>query len=103
METVLQSRSKTVVIGSEQPFPDSPVLYVISRVPSGLQHALAANPLGMVMTQMRKWVIDPGAPSAAEAIGGYAKLLIPIGVILLVFALGFWVFQRETPHIAENL
>jgi ABC-2 type transport system permease protein len=84
-------------------FYASPVLYVISRVPSGFQHPLAANPLGMVMTQMREWVIDPHAPSAAEAIGGYAALLIPIGVILLVFAVGFWVFQRETPHIAENL
>jgi ABC-2 type transport system permease protein len=84
-------------------FYASPILYVISTVPSNFQHPLAANPLAMVMTQMRKWVIDPSAPSAAEAIGGTAKLLIPIGVILAVFALGFWVFQRETPHIAENL
>jgi ABC-2 type transport system permease protein len=84
-------------------FYASPVFYVISQVPSGFQHPLAANPLSMVMTQMRKWVIDPHAPSAAEAIGGYVALLIPIGVILAVFALGFWVFQRETPHIAENL
>ncbi|MEA2441814.1 MAG: type transport system permease protein [Thermoleophilaceae bacterium] len=84
-------------------FYASPVLYVISQVPSDFQHALAANPLGMVMTQTRKWVIDPDAPSAAEAIGGYVPLLIPIGVILAVFALGFWVFERETPHIAENL
>jgi len=84
-------------------FYASPVLYVISQVPSDFQHPLAANPLGMVMTQMRKWVIDPSAPSAAEAIGSYAALLIPIGVILLVFGVGFWVFQRETPHIAENL
>jgi ABC-2 type transport system permease protein len=84
-------------------FYASPVLYVISQVPSGFQHPLAANPLGMVMTQMRKWVIDPGAPSAAEAIGGFVPLLIPIGVIVIVFAVGFWVFQRETPHIAENL
>jgi ABC-2 type transport system permease protein len=84
-------------------FYASPVLYVISKVPSNFQHPLAANPLGMVMTQMRKWVIDPSAPSAAEAIGGYWKLLIPIGVIVGVFAIGFWVFQRETPHIAENL
>jgi ABC-2 type transport system permease protein len=84
-------------------FYASPVLYVISQVPSNFQHPLAANPLGMVMTQMRKWVIDPHAPSAAAAIGGYAKLLIPIGVIVGVFAVGFWVFQRETPHIAENL
>jgi ABC-2 type transport system permease protein len=84
-------------------FYASPVLYVISQVPSNFQHPLAANPLGMVMTQMRKWVIDPGAPSAVEAIGGWVAMLIPIGVILLVFAVGFWVFQRETPHIAENL
>jgi ABC-2 type transport system permease protein len=84
-------------------FYASPVLYVISQVPSAYQHPLAANPLGMVMTQMRKWVIDPSAPSAAEAIGGAAKLAIPIGTIFVVFALGFWVFQRETPHIAENL
>jgi ABC-2 type transport system permease protein len=84
-------------------FYASPILYVISKVPSDFQHPLAANPLGMVMTQMRKWVIDPSAPSAAEAIGGAGKLLIPIGVILGVFALGFWVFQRETPRIAENL
>jgi ABC-2 type transport system permease protein len=84
-------------------FYASPIFYVISQVPSGFQHPLAANPLAMVMTQMRKWVIDPNAPSAADAVGGYLPLLIPIGVIVLVFALGFWVFQRETPHIAENL
>jgi ABC-2 type transport system permease protein len=84
-------------------FYASPILYVISKVPSNFQHPLAANPLGMVMTQMRKWVIDPNAPSAAAAIGGGWKLLLPIGVIVAVFALGFWVFQRETPRIAENL
>jgi ABC-2 type transport system permease protein len=84
-------------------FYASPVLYVISQVPSNFQHPLAANPLGVVMTQMRQWVIDPGAPSAVQAIGGWVAMLIPIGVVLLVFAVGFWVFQRETPHIAENL
>ncbi len=84
-------------------FYASPVLYVISKVPSNFQHPLAANPIGAVMTQMRQWVIDPGAPSAVEAIGGWVAMLIPVGVILLVFAVGFWVFQRETPHIAENL
>jgi ABC-2 type transport system permease protein len=84
-------------------FYASPVLYVISKVPSNFQHPLAANPLGVVMTQMRQWVIDPGAPSAVEAIGGWVAMLIPIGVVVLVFVVGFGVFQRETPHIAENL
>jgi ABC-2 type transport system permease protein len=84
-------------------FYASPVLYVISQVPSSYQRPLAANPVGMLMTQMRKWVIDAEAPSAAAAIGGGVRLLIPIGVIVLVFVVGLWVFQRETPRIAENL
>ena len=84
-------------------FYASPVLYVISQIPSEFQRPLAANPVGMVMTQMRKWVIDPSAPSAVEAIGGWPRMAIPIGVILAVFAIGLWVFQRETPRIAENL
>jgi ABC-2 type transport system permease protein len=48
-------------------------------------------------------VIDPNAPTAGEAIGGDVRLLIPLGVTLAVFALGFWVFAREAPRIAEEL
>jgi ABC-2 type transport system permease protein len=84
-------------------FYASPVLYVISQVPSDYQRPLAANPVGAVMTQLRQWVIDPSAPSAVEAIGSWERMLIPIGLVVVVFALGLWVFQRETPRIAENL
>jgi hypothetical protein len=30
-------------------------------------------------------------------------LLIPVGIVAAIFAVGFWVFFRETPRIAENL
>jgi ABC-2 type transport system permease protein len=62
-----------------------------------------ASPLTAVLTQMRHALIDPGAPTAAEAIGGSARLLIPLAVVIAVFALGVWVFMREAPRIAENL
>jgi hypothetical protein len=30
-------------------------------------------------------------------------VLISIGIILLVFAIAWWVFTREAPRVAENL
>jgi hypothetical protein len=30
-------------------------------------------------------------------------LLIPATIVLVVLALGFWVFNREAPRIAEEL
>jgi len=84
-------------------FYASPVLYVLSTVPNSYERAWLANPIAVVLTQMRHAILDPTAPSAAHAIGPDVRLLIPAGIVVLVFALGFLVFMRETPRIAENL
>jgi hypothetical protein len=34
---------------------------------------------------------------------GADRLLIPAGIVAIAFALGWWVFHREAPRIAENL
>jgi hypothetical protein len=44
-----------------------------------------------------------GGASAASAIGGYAELAIPICFVLATFVVGFWVFNRSAPHIADDL
>jgi hypothetical protein len=41
--------------------------------------------------------------SAESALGGWSGLLEPLGVALAIFALGFWVFNRSAPYVAENL
>ena len=85
-------------------FYASPVLYVIKMLPPELQREMmAANPLAVILTQMRHAVLDPSAPSAAEMIGHDARLLIPFGLVVGVFCLGLWLFAREAPRIAENL
>jgi ABC-2 type transport system permease protein len=84
-------------------FYASPVLYVISRYPDSVQSIMVANPLAAVFTEVRHVVIDPNAPSAAEAIGSPVGLLIPLGLVFGVCALGLWFFQREAPGIAERL
>jgi ABC-2 type transport system permease protein len=85
-------------------FYASPVIYPIETIPNErVQALLMCNPLAAVLEQARHALVDPGAPSAAEAIGGAERLLIPLGVIVGVFLLGLWVFNREAPRIAEEL
>jgi ABC-2 type transport system permease protein len=85
-------------------FYATPILYVIGFMPASIQReVMAANPIADITTQMRYALLDPTAPTAAEVIGNGWRLLIPLGVIVLAFVLGAWVFKREAPSIAENL
>ena len=84
-------------------FYASPIIYVTETLPDSIEREAMANPITAILTQMRHAVIDPSAPTAAEAIGGAARLLIPLAVIAVVFGLGAWVFAREAPRIAEDL
>jgi ABC-2 type transport system permease protein len=84
-------------------FYASPVLYPITIVDESLRRALFINPLAPIFEQVRVWVIDPTAPTASEAVGGYVYL-IPAAVIFIgLCVLGVWIFNREAPKIAEEL
>jgi ABC-2 type transport system permease protein len=85
-------------------FYATPILYPIERVEIvWARELIMYNPLAVVVQQMRHSVFDPAAPSAADAIGGYAQLCVPIGLTIGLFLLGFWVFNRSAPEVAENL
>jgi ABC-2 type transport system permease protein len=61
------------------------------------------NPIAAILEQFRHAVIDQGAPSAVEAAGGWAWMVIPIVIFIGVIAFGVWYFDREAPRIAEEL
>jgi ABC-2 type transport system permease protein len=85
-------------------FYASPVLYAIEVLPSRtVQEGIMCNPVATLLQQSRHWLIDPSAPSAAAAIGGTARLAVPIGIAMVIGLLGIWVFRREAPGIAERL
>jgi ABC-2 type transport system permease protein len=85
-------------------FYGSAIFYPIETIPSvKLQHLILCNPLAAVVAQARHAVIDSGAPTAGQAIGGDVRLLIPLAITIGVGALGFWLFNREAPRIAEEL
>jgi ABC-2 type transport system permease protein len=84
-------------------FYGSPVLYAIDTVPANAQRYMLFNPIAMLLEQARKWIVDPSARGCVEAIGGWKWAMVPLGIFLVVCALGLWVFNREAPVIAERL
>jgi len=84
-------------------FYGTPVLYPFEIVPDQFRDILAVNPLTPVFAQARHWIIDPGAPTAVEALGGWSHLIAPVGIFAALCVLGVWVFNREAPRVAEEL
>ncbi len=87
-------------------FYGTPVIYAIDQVSQHAQQwvpVVLANPIAMLLEQARHWIIDPGAPPAFSAIGGWPWGLIPVVVFVAVCVAGLWVFNHEAPRIAERL
>jgi hypothetical protein len=48
-------------------------------------------------------MVNHAAPSAGQAFGSRLGLLASSAIVVAFFALGFIVFNRAAPHIAEDL
>lgn len=86
-------------------FYATPVLYPITvkELPHALRQILLVNPLTLILEQARAWVIDPSAPGAVTAAGGWLHMIPAVVVFVVVCCAGVWVFRREAPKIAELL
>lgn len=68
-----------------------------------LYHVYTLNPLVAIFQQFRHAMVNHATLSAGQVMGSWAALLEPIALVTAVFVLGFWYFNREAPHIAEDL
>lgn len=87
-------------------FYATPIFYTIERIgDTTLRHAvIMLNPFAAISQQARYAIIDPHhTSSAAAAAGGTLNLLVPAAITLGLFALGFYVFNKQAPRIAEEL
>jgi ABC-2 type transport system permease protein len=68
-----------------------------------LSTGVMSNPFAAALQQARHAVVDPSYLSASHSIGGWDYMLIPLGVTVVLLVLGFLVFRRIAPTIAEDL
>jgi ABC-2 type transport system permease protein len=84
-------------------FYATPVIYPIEVVPDRYRDLIMLNPLTPLFEQARRWVIDPSAPGAVSAAGGWTHLLPAAAIFVGACVVGAWYFAREAPRIAEEL
>jgi ABC-2 type transport system permease protein len=84
-------------------FWGSPIIYTIESVPESFRELVMCSPFSVAIQQTRHWLVDSNAPTASEAIGGGALILIPIAIFVLVLLVSYWTFVRTAPHVAEDL
>ena len=73
-----------------------------SELSPALVKVYMLNPLATIFQQFRHAVINHATPSAG-AILGTGGVLVVVAIVFAVFALGFVVFNRTAPYVAENL
>jgi ABC-2 type transport system permease protein len=90
-------------------FYTSPIMFPAStinhRFGPGFAHVALLNPVATLLTQAGSALIGNEAshfPSAMQA-GGVISVVIALALIPAIFALGWWVFTREAPRVAEEL
>jgi hypothetical protein len=70
----------------------------------GIEKFALVNPVATMLTQMGHAFIGGSAyPSARTAAGGVGPVIAALALIPAIFALGYCVFTREAPRVAENL
>jgi ABC-2 type transport system permease protein len=84
-------------------FYGTPLLYPVEIVPEKYRDLVSINPLTPLFEQARKWIIDPEAPGAAAAAGGWVHLIPAIVIFVALCGLAVLTFARAAPRIAEEL
>lgn len=89
-------------------FYASPVIITMATVQEHLHNGplmkiYMANPMAILLQQFKHAVINHQAFGAEYYVGGNVWLLVPIAIVIGTFGLGFWMFSRAAPNVADNL
>jgi ABC-2 type transport system permease protein len=79
------------------------IVTVTANLHGTLLHLYMADPLAVVLQQFKHAIIEHGSYGAVYYSGGVKWLVIPIGLTVGIFALGFFVFNRAAPNVADSL
>lgn len=84
-------------------FYASPIMYPVEHIPPEFRWVLIANPLAPIFELMRKWAVDPSAPTVAEAAGGAWGWIGPGIGFVVVCGFALLLFRHKVRTLAEQL
>jgi ABC-2 type transport system permease protein len=88
-------------------FYSSPIIVPMSTIEAKLSptllHIYMLSPLATVLQQFRYAIVNNATPKPSSFLGGPLGLLEPLAITAAIFVLGFVVFNRTAPYVAENL
>jgi ABC-2 type transport system permease protein len=80
-----------------------PVTTVQEKVSPTVLHIYMLNPLAVAFQQFRHAFVTHATPSVSVLLGSTAAIAAPVAIVVAVFVIGFWVFNRIAPRVAEDL
>lgn len=95
VQTLLRDIEHVISVVIMLLFYATPVLYPTSLVPEAVRPWFAANPLTYVAERLREILLSGSGLVAGD--------LAMLAVALALFAGGFWVFERLSPHFEDFL
>jgi ABC-2 type transport system permease protein len=79
----------------------SAVIYPITMVPDRLRAWVLVNPVAQIIEDVRHAMVTPTVKWSVEIM--QVAYIAPLAIVVLLLALGFFVFNRLTPRFAEYL
>lgn len=82
------------------------VVFPATSVPVRLRYLFFLNPLAQIIEDLRHAVVTPDptkAPWSASMLASPELLIVPLGLSLVVFAAGLFLFRALNPLFAESL
>jgi ABC-2 type transport system permease protein len=80
-----------------------PIVKIQKAVSPTLLHIYMLNPLAVIFQQFRHAVITHSTPSAGALLGSEVQIAEPVALVILIFCLGLYIFNRIAPRVAEDL
>ncbi len=80
-----------------------PLTTIQEKLSPTLMHIYMLSPLSTVLQQFRYAIVNNAATKPSSLLGGTVGLLEPVAITAATFVLGFVVFNRTAPYVAENL
>jgi ABC-2 type transport system permease protein len=86
-------------------FYATPIFWPVQALadqPEWLARLVMSNPVAVLIQEFRRLLVGPAVPSPADLVG-WPWLAVPALIVVALLGVGFAVFSRMAPHMAEDL